>query len=551
MNFDRIWHKAYQSGVPREVEFEEITLPEMLTRTARRYPDHTALFYMGTVITYRELEGLVNRFARSLSGLGVNPGDKVAMLLPNLPQIVIADFATFRIGATTVMNNPLYTETELEYQFNDSGANVAVTLDLLLPKVVQLKERTGITSIISCSAGDYLPASLKGEEKKDELPPGVYRFVDLIEDVPDDPVDNAARWDDVGNIMYTGGTTGVSKGVLLTHANLSMNTQQFRAWFYDLENGEESMLAVFPFFHAAGYTGMQNNCVYAGWANVLVPRPDPDMIVKIIEMAKPTLVPGVPTIFVGLLQNERFRQMDFSFLKSFIAGGGPLAVETIRQLKELKDVPLVNVYGLTEISPMGTATPWRGVEKPDTVGIPFPSTDLKIVDVETGEQEMALGDAGEILFKGPQVMQGYLNKPEESVAALRDGWVHSGDIGFLDEDGYLTIVDRKKDVIVASGYNVYPKEIDEVLFEHPDIIEACTIGIPDEYRGETVKAYVVPKAGVSIDIDELTRFCREKLAAYKVPRIIESVDSLPKSAVGKILRRELRDTDRKKRKQRQ
>jgi len=551
MNFDRIWHGAYPSGIPKSVDFEEITMPEILTRTAEKYPDHTALFYLGRKFSYVELENLVNRCAQALVALGVNKGDKVAMLLPNIPQIVIADFATFRIGAVTVMNNPLYTEKELEYQFNDSDSTVLITLDILLPRALKVREKTRIGTIIICSANDYLPVSAGGEGEQKELPPDVYRFLDLIETYGDDPVDNAAEWDAVGNIMYTGGTTGVSKGVMLTHANLSLNVQQFRSWFYDLNDGEESMLAVFPFFHSAGYTGMQNNCVYAGWTNVLVPRPEPDTITAIINMAKPSMVPGVPTIFVGLLNNEKFTSMDFSFVKCFIAGGGPLALETIRQLKALKDVPLINVYGLTEISPMGTATPWRGKEKPETVGIPFPSTDLKIVDTETGTTELPQGEAGEVVFKGPQVMKGYLNKPEETDHALRDGWVSTGDIGFLDDEGYLTIVDRKKDVIVASGYNIYPKEVDEVLFEHPKVLEVCTIGVPDEYRGETVKSYIVPKSGESIEKDEIIQFCRDKLAAYKVPRIIEFIDSLPKSAVGKILRRELRDMDKKKREQRQ
>ncbi|HEU18110.1 MAG TPA: long-chain fatty acid--CoA ligase [Deltaproteobacteria bacterium] len=547
MNFDRLWHKAYPPGMPKAVNYEEITMPEILTRTAGRYPEHTALFYLGRKFSFAELEKLVNRCARALMALGVNKGDKVAMLLPNIPQIVIADFATFRIGAVTVMNNPLYTEKELEYQLNDSDSTVLVTLDILLPRALKVRERTRIGPIIICSANDYLQAADGNEGDRKELPPDVYRFIDLMDTYGDNKVDNAAEWNAVGNIMYTGGTTGVSKGVMLTHANLSLNVQQFRSWFYDLKDGEESMLAVFPFFHSAGYTGMQNNCIYAGWTNVLVPRPEPDTITTIVNMAKPSMVPGVPTIFVGLLNNEKFTSMDFSFVKCFIAGGGPLALETIRQLKTLKDVSIINVYGLTEISPMGTATPWRGKEKPETVGIPFPDTDLKIVDIDTGTRELSQGEAGEVVFKGPQVMTGYLNKPEETEHALRDGWVYTGDIGFLDDEGYLTIVDRKKDVIVASGYNIYPKEVDEVLFEHPKVMEACTIGVPDEYRGETVKSFIVPKSGESIEKDELIKFCREKLAAYKVPRIIEFIDSLPKSAVGKVLRRELRDMERAKR----
>jgi len=307
------------------------------------------------------------------------------------------------------------------------------------------------------------------------------------------------------------------------------------------------MIAVYPFFHSAGYTGVQNTCIYSGWNDVLVPRPEPDIIIKMIETIKPRPLLGVSTIFVALLNDERFRQMDLSFVEAYLTGGSPMTVETIRQLKELRDVPVINIYGLTEIAPMGTATPWGGMEKPATVGVPFPNTDLKIVDLETGTKEMPQGEAGEVCFKGPQVMKGYYNKPEETAEQLRDEWVRTGDVGYLDEDGYLTLIDRKKDLIVASGFNVYPQEVDEVLYQHPKVMEACTIGVPDEYRGETVKAYVVPKAGEAIDKDEVLQFCKGKLAMYKIPKIVELIDELPKSAVGKILRRELRELDKKKR----
>jgi long-chain acyl-CoA synthetase len=543
MSFDRVWHKAYPPGVPKDVVIENITLPEVLTRTADRYPDNVALFYMGTAITYSELERLVNRFASALLDLGIKEGTKVAMLLPNIPQYVIANYAIYRTGAITVMNNPLYTEHELEYQLNDSDSTALITLDLLLPMALNLREKTKVETIIACGIGDYLPTSPAAGQPVPEQTAGVYRFMDLMESVTDAKVDNAAQWDAVGNIMYTGGTTGISKGVMLTHANMSSNTQQFRAWFHKLRDGDEAMIAVYPFFHSAGYTGVQNTCIYAGWQDVLVPRPEPDIIIKMIEAIKPRPLLGVSTIFVALLNNEQFRQLDLSFVEAYLTGGSPMTVETIRQLKELRDVPVINIYGLTEICPMGTATPWGGEEKPSTVGIPFPNTDLKIVDLETGIRELPLGEAGEVCFKGPQVMKGYYKKPEETAEALRDGWVYSGDIGYLDEDGYLTLVDRKKDVIVASGYNVYPQEVDEILFAHPQVMEACTIGVPHEYRGETVKAYIVPKSGESIDPDEVIQFCREKLAPYKVPKVVEFMDTLPKSTVGKILRRELRELD--------
>ncbi len=549
MSFERIWHKSYPAGVPGEVKFDETVMPEILTKTAGRFPDRDALIFMGTKITYRELDALVNRFTRALTALGIAKGDKVAMLLPNVPHIVIADYATFRVGGAVVMNNPLYTEHELAYQLNDSESKVLITLDMLFPMAMKLKAVTKIEQVVICRIGDYLPEALKPLFPPVEFAQteGVYLFMDLLNAQSDAPVANAAGWDDVGALMYTGGTTGVSKGVMLTHANISRNTQQLRQWLPALKDGEESMLAIFPFFHSAGWTGMQNMCILAGWTDILVPRPEPDSIVYLVENFKPSMIPGVPTVYIGLLNNEKFRNLDFSFLKGFMAGAAPLAVETIKQLKALKDVPIINVYGLTEICPMGTATPWGGNEKPGTVGVPLPSTDLKIVDLLTGKQEMKIGEEGEICFQGPQVMKGYYKRPEETAIALRDGWLYTGDIGFLDEDGYLTIVDRKKDLIVASGYNIYPKEIDELLMEHPRILEVCTIGVPDAYRGETVKTFVVVKPEQTITIEEVTAFCKERLAPYKVPKLVEFIAALPKSAVGKILRRELRDREMKKR----
>jgi len=548
MSFQRIWHKNYPSGIPAEIDFDRITMPEALTRSASRFPDNPALIYFGTVITYRELESLVNRFAKALRSLGVKKGDKVSMVLPNIPQIVIAEYAAFRIGAVNVMNNPLYTEHELAHQLNDSESTVLVTLDLFHALARKLQDITGAKKVILCGLADYLPEPLKPFFPPADVPAadGVYKFMDLIGPQPDDPVKNEATLEDLGALIYTGGTTGLSKGVMLSHANISFNTQQFRSWFVDSRDGEERTLAIFPFFHAAGWTGLQNTSIYAGWADVLVPRPEPDRIMDLLEKFKPTFLPGVSTIFVALLNSERFQKMDLSFVKAYLTGSAPMAVETIKMLKDRRNVPLVNVYGLTEITPMGTATPWGGDEKPGTVGIPFPNTDLKIVDLETGKTEVKQGEAGEICFKGPQVMMGYYKNLEETSKVLIDGWLYTGDIGVMDEDGYVTIVDRKKDMILASGFNIYPKEIDELLMTHPKVLEVCTIGVPDAYRGETVKTFVVVKPGQTMTEEDVTSFCRQTLAAYKIPKMVEFLETLPKSAVGKILRRELRDLEMKK-----
>ncbi len=548
MTFSRPWHSSYAPGVPHEINPEKITLAEVLTRTARKYPDRTALVYLGKRITYLELEKLVNRFTRALLDLGVQPGDKVAMVLPNLPQMVIANGAVHRAGAVTAMNNPLYAESELEHQLNDSEARFLITLDLLLPRALKLRKKTKIEAIITCHINDYLPfpkKQLYPWVKKDlyrrvDPQKGVLPFLDLIRKYPADPIENKAHWDDLAALIYTGGTTGVSKGAMLTQANLSTVVQQFRSWFPDLKDGEESLLGIYPIFHSAGYLVSQYLPIWSAWTCILIPRPEPGVIIEMLKKYRPGFLPGVPTIFVGLLNRKEFRSLDLSCIKGFFGGAAPLAPDTVKQLQDLTGKGIYDVYGLTENAAFATCTPWKGRTKAGTVGVPLPNTDLKIVELETGERELPAGEAGEICIKGPQVMKGYYRKPEETRQALRDGWLYSGDIGFLDEDGHLTIVDRKKDMIVASGFNIYPQEIDEVLFDHPKILEGCAIGVPDPYRGETVKAFVVVRPGESLTEDEVIHYCREKLAAYKVPKGISFIETLPKSAVGKVLRRELR-----------
>lgn len=543
MAFQRTWHQHYPEGVPREPHYETITLAEALTRSAQRFPENTALNLMGTSISFSQLDSLVNRFARALSDLGVRPGDRVAMLLPNIPQVVIANYATFRIGAVATLNNPLYTERELTHQINTSEAKILVCLDLLYPMAEKLLETTTAEKIIVCRMQEYLPSAWADPVQEIEPREETFIFSDLLERYSADPVENAARWDAVGAHLYTGGTTGVSKGVMLTHANMSCNTQQLRAAMPIAEDGQETTVGVFPFFHSAGFTGVQNIGIWSGWQILLVPRPEPDVIIQILKNFRPTFFPAVPTIYFGLLVREEFTDLDLSGIKAFMVGAAPLPENVITQLKQLSDAPVINVYGLTEICPMGTATPYGGKEKPGTVGVPLPGTDLKIVDPETGQKELGPGEPGEICFKGPQVMQGYYNNPQETANALKDGWLHTGDIGYLDEDGYLTLVDRKKDVVIASGYNIYPNEIDEILYEHPQVLEACTIGVPDAYRGETVKSFIVAKPGASVTAEDIADHCRQRLAPYKVPRQIAFVESLPKSAVGKILRRKLREQE--------
>ena len=545
---DRIWYKAYHHNVRPSIEYEQITLGQALARTAERFPDNIALVLMGTEITYRQLDDYVNRFAASLKNMGVQKGDKVALVLPNIPHMVIAAYALFRLGAVAVMNNPLYTESELEHNLNYTESRLAICMDLFVPRLLALKEKTGLEEIIVCHVRDFLKES---EDKlvKDlfvlHLPidpqEKVYEFTDLLDGEPLDPSQIHVTFEDLAALIFTGGTTGTSKAVMLTHKNSSVSVQQFKAWLFDAQDGRETVLAVLPFFHVAGYTDMMNQCIYRGFTAVLIPRPDAGVMLEMTKRYKPTIFGAVPTLYVGILNHPEFANTDFSFVKGCLSGAAPLAMENIREWESAVGAPIIELYGLSETSAICHFNPWGGKTKVGSVGVPVPDTDCRIVDIDTGTQDMPNGESGEILVKGPQVCAGYYKNPEETAETIRDGWLHTGDIGYMDEEGYLFIVDRKKDVIIAGGYNIYPREIDEVLYEHPQIEAACAVGIPHPYRGETVKAVIVLKKGAAISEDDIIGFCREKLAVYKIPKIIEFRDALPMSATGKVLRRKLRE----------
>jgi long-chain acyl-CoA synthetase len=550
MMAEKVWYKFYPPGVPRSVDYEKVTISQVLTRTAEKYPNSPALEYMGKKYTYKELNDMVNRFAKALVGLGVKKGDNVAVCLPNIPQVVIADLAIFRIGAVIAQNNPLYTERELEYQLNDSGAKIIVTMSLLVPRMLGLMPRTKIKKIIACHIHSYLPFPKKqlfpyvkkAMHREIEETDTVHEFSSLIKKYPKDAVRDASAWDNLATIIYTGGTTGVSKGVMLSHKNLSANVQQVRAWFPDLEFGKDSMVATYPLFHSAG-NFISCFIIWMGWQQILVPRPEPKGIIEMLKRTRPQWLPGVPTIFVGLLNDPEFRKMDLAFIKGFFSAAAPLAPETLRDLKDLTGATMSEIYGMTEVSPAATMTPSSGTIKAGTVGIPLPDTDVKVMDADTGKKELGPGETGEIIVKGPQLMMGYYNKPRETKEAVKNGWFFTGDIGFFDKDGYLSVVDRKKDMVIAGGYNIYPVEIDNLLYEHPKILEACAAGVPDKYRGETIKAFIVVKPGEVLTTDEVIDYCKKNLAAYKVPKAVEFMDELPKSVIGKVLRRKLREME--------
>lgn len=549
---EKIWLTSYAEGIPAEIDFEKVTLAEGLTRTAKRFPNNTALIFQSTKISYRELDDMVSRFAGALLAMGVKPGDAVATLLPNIVQMVVAYYGTLRAGGVVALNNPLYTDRELEHQYNDSNSTFLVCLDVLVPRMINLRPRTGIRTIVSCHIRDFLPFPLKqlfpfvrkGMHLKTPVAPDVVEFMDMVKKYPPITKHHKPNWEDTAALLYTGGTTGVSKGVQLTHGNLSSNVQQCRYWFHGFDEGGETVVGCLPFFHSFGMTTAMNLAIFYGWADVLVPKPEPQAILEAISKNKATYMPAVPTLYNGLINFPDLKKYDIKSLKGCFSGGAPLPMETIRRFEALTGSQICEGYGLTETTPVTHINPYGARCKPGTIGLPIPNTEAKLVDVDNFDNEVTTsGEPGELCLKGPQIMKGYINRPDETALTLRDGWCLTGDIAICDNDGYFTIVDRKKDMIISGGFNIYPRDVDEVLFAHPKVLEACVIGVPDQYSGERIKAFVVLKEGETATPDEIVDYCKENLVKYKVPKYVEFVEDLPKSAVGKILRKELRRMD--------
>lgn len=545
---EKRWHPSYASKVPRSVEYEKTSLPQALTRVAEKHPRHAALIFLDARISYEGLNAMANRIANALIDMGVKPGDKVAMLMPNMPQLVAATYGAWRAGAVVVMNNPLYTDKELEYQLNNSEASILITLDLLGPRMIALQPKTSIRKIVIAHIRDHLKFPKKqllpilARDKHRRIPPqtDVHEWTDLLKRYPATDPRIPIDFEGLACLQYTGGTTGVSKGAMLSHANLSKNVQQVAAWFPGFSEGEIILLGVLPFFHIFGLTACMNLCIWRAWTDILIPRPEPLTILTAIQKYRANFFPAVPTMYVGMLNHPKISEFDLTSIKGCFSGAAPLPVEVIKAFEAKTGAQICEGYGLSETSPVATINPFRGQTKVGSIGIPIADTDIKIVDLVDGNKELPVGEAGELIVKGPQVTRGYYKMPEETALALRDGWLYTGDIGKMDEEGYIAIVDRKKDMIIAGGYNIYPREIDEILFEHPKILEACAIGIPDPYRGETVKAFVVLKSGEKMAEAEVIEYCRQKLAKYKVPKSVEFMPALPKSMVGKVLRKELR-----------
>lgn len=553
----RPWFARWPEGVPRSLTYPAIPVQGLLRRTAKDQGDRPAIRFYGKSITYRDLDAAADRFAAGLRRIGVRRGDRVSLLLPNTPHFIVAFFAILRAGGIVVQTNPIYTPRELEELWNDAGVETVIALDLFWPNVSKARASTRVQRVVICDAADFLKTPLRQlypiKKRKDlkkaghwplVIPrePGIHRWAELAA-TPADGSDAQADPEDVAVLQYTGGTTGTPKGAMLTHRNLVANAVQTAAWLPAGERGPERVLGAIPLFHVYGLTAVMLFSIVKGNEMILYPNPrETDAILKLIDKTKPGLFPGVPTMYIAILRNPKLAKYDLRSIRACISGAAPLPNEVRKQFEAATGGRLVEGYGLTEASPVTHCNPINGVVK-ECIGIPFPDTDARLVDPEDPSKDVVSGEAGELAIQGPQVMKGYWNRPEESAMVLQNGWLLTGDIAKMDAEGYFSIVDRKKDLILSSGYNVYPREVEEILFMHPSVAEAAAIGVPDAYRGESVKAFVVLKNGMTATESEIIGFCKERLAAFKVPKSIEFATDLPKSLVGKVLRRELRERD--------
>ncbi|MFD3257027.1 long-chain fatty acid--CoA ligase [Paenibacillus lentus] len=545
------WLRHYPAEVPPTFNYPTHNLAKFLVDSAANYPENIAIEFMGAKINYRTLLDSCYRFANALLKLGIRKGERVAVMLPNCPQAVIAYYGTLLMGGVVVMTNPLYMPRELEHQLKDADTRIIITLDVLAERV---KKSMGenwedLNYILVASIKDYLPfpknvlypikAKKDGMHVKITYNQRVLSLKEQLKEASSEPYDADVDGErDLALIQYTGGTTGFAKGVMLTHANLVANTLQTQLWFYRGRIAQEKYLAALPFFHVFGMTVLLNKAVHTAGTLILMPRFEVEQILKAIDRQKPTVFPGAPTMYVAIINHPEVRKYNLSSIDVCISGAAPLPLEVQTRFEALTGGKLIEGYGLTEASPVTHANNIWEKRKSGSIGIPFPDTEARIVIPDTLE-DVEPGEVGELAVRGPQVMKGYWKRPEDTYKTLKEGWLLTGDLGRMDEDGFFYILDRRKDLIIAGGYNIYPREVEEVLFEHPDVAEAIVAGVFDPYRGETVKAYVVLRSGAAPDEDSLKQWCKEKLAAYKVPKIYEFRESLPKTLAGKVLRRKL------------
>jgi long-chain acyl-CoA synthetase len=539
---EKPWLEVYRGHIEAEAEIFEGSLHDLFRNSVETHRGKTALTFYGTTFDFPRLQALVEKLAASLTASGVEKGDRVALMLPNCPQYVIGFFATVRLGAVVTQLNPMYVEREIEHILEDSGAETIFVYEEMYPRVKAVLPGTSLKNVVV--------VSFQGDPEG--LDAGHHGFGAFLSHDADPVAEvQIGPTEDIAALQYTGGTTGVSKGAMLTHRNLAANVRQALDMFIDdpgAFSNNQKIVGVLPFFHIYGLTCVMMFGVVQGLNQLLLPRFDPQQIMELVKNEDPVMFSGVPTMYMALhASGADLMEYGFGRVRTYTAGGSALPVNLKRAFEEKTARPVFEGYGLSEASPVTHFNPpFAGVGREGSIGIPVPSTDARIADVSTGEDEMPVGESGELVVQGPQVMKGYWNLPEETTSTIRNGWLHTGDIARMDGEGYFYVVDRKKDMIVASGYNVYPRDIEEVLFEHPDVAEAVAVGVPDEYRGESVKAFVVKRAGGDLTEEELVSFCKERLAAYKAPKTVEFRDALPKSTVGKILRRVLADEERER-----
>ncbi len=553
----KTWLKHYDPGVPSTIDYPEITLHQLLAESAQRFPHHTAVIFPGALgdsfrLSYRELDQLSNRLANALTNLGVLKGDRVALLMPNCPQFVISYFAVLKAGGTVVATNPLYSPREMEFQLKDCGAQTIILLSLFYRTVAGLKERTDLRNLVVTNIKEYLPPlsrvlfTLLRERKQGHRADirgvaGTSSLRALLRHFPPTPPSITTDPDDVAIFQYTGGTTGLSKGAVATHRNVLANALQLKAWTEPtgVKEGQEVVFGVMPLFHVYGMVAVMHYSVATGSAMALLPRFESSQVLKAIDRYKPSFFAGVPTMYVAIINHPKVTKYNLRSIKACISGAAPLPVEVQQKFEELTGGKLVEGYGLSEAPTATHCNPMVGTGKMGSIGLPLPDVEARIMDLETGEREMVTGEVGELTVRAPQVMKGYWNRPEETEMVLRGGWLYTGDVASMDEDGFFSIVERKKEIILAGGYNIYPHEVEEVICEHPKVKEAVCFGVADAYRGQTVKACIVLKEGEIATPDEITEFCQERLARFKVPKLLEFREELPKSLIGKVLRRVL------------
>ena len=542
---DRPWFKFYEPGVPHHIQYPDIPLYRFLDNAVRDFPEREAIIFQGRKITYRQLGEEVANVASGLAQRGLKKGERMAMMLPNCPQYIAAYYAILKIGGIVVNVNPMYVERELEFQLKDAGVEIILGLRDFYPRLKAIEEKVFLKTIILTdlhkTSDRHQPESEKATAKS------VCDYAELLETgrrLP--PPSVQVNPDEVALLQYTGGTTGLSKGAMLTHRNLVSDVLQCVSWNQDAVRGQERMLAALPFFHVYGMTVAMNEAIELAATIILLPRFNVDDALEAINLYRPTRFPGVPTMYMAIMNHPQVHKYNVSSIRVCSAGSAPMPIEAQKHFEELTGAKISEGYGLTEASPVTHANPFLGKRKIGSIGLPRPDVDSKIVDLDTGEKDLPPGEKGELCIRGPQVMLGYWNRPEETRKALRNGWLYTGDIARMDEEGYFYIVDRKKDMIICSGYNVYPREIEEVLYQHPKIQEACILGVPDPYRGETVKAFVVLKENQQATAEEIIEYCQKNMAKYKVPTSVEFRQELPKSHVGKVLRKILREEEIKK-----